>query len=56
MGGNMKDREHEHEESEMGMALGREQLGACDRLSFSLGSPKSGVGHGIAFPRRASPF
>jgi hypothetical protein len=29
--------------------------GHCDRLSFSLGSPKSGVGHGIAFPRRISP-
>jgi hypothetical protein len=27
----------------------------CDRLSFSLGSPKSGVGHGIAVPRRVSP-
>ena len=28
----------------------------CDRLSFSLGSPKSGVGHGIAFPVNVQMF
>jgi hypothetical protein len=61
-GENMREKGHEHGEGEMGMGLvfrekcHKSHWGHCDRLSFSLGSPKSGVGHGIAFPRRVSPL
>lgn len=50
VGGNMKDRDHEHEEREMGMNSGQSNWGTAIGCRFPSARPSPGLVTGSPFP------